>query len=126
MDEEALGVTWAVFKSTQILNKGLLDEAPVISGKDYLVVEDLSEDALPATTSFDPHQFPAEKCAQIGKACHSILRGALCGLAGSKPVVLVVDLFAHTGEMCKAVIQEKLKPALSTPMRYIGFHAKPS
>ena len=123
MDEEAHQRTWQTWKASQILSKGLLDESHVLSAKDYLTIEDCSEDALPSTTSLTHTTNPAEKSVQLGTdGMHSLLRGLLNGLGG-KPMVLVVDLFPHTGDLGRASLREKFKPSCSLAhLHYMAFH----
>ena len=54
-----------------------------------------------------------------------MLRGALGSLSSktTKPVVLIVDLFAHTGDLALAVLKEKFNPGMSIHLHYLGFHA---
>ncbi|CAJ1461119.1 unnamed protein product, partial [Effrenium voratum] len=109
--------------------KGLLDAAEVVSGKDLVAVEDISDDALPSTTSLTHTQDAAEKVAQVGvDGCTSILRGALSSLTGApKPVVLVVDLNAHTGDLGRAVVKENFLQSMGgMNLFYLGLHATQS
>ena len=128
IDDKPFASAWALWKNSQGLSKGLLNAVPLPASKDLVVVEDTADDALPATTSVT-HQAtnPAEKVMQIGVAgMSSILQGFLQGmpsLQGRAAPVVVVDLCAHVGEMCKAALQEKFAPILANPMYYLGFHA---
>ncbi|CAJ1372464.1 unnamed protein product [Effrenium voratum] len=98
--------------SSALLSKGLLDAAEVVSGKDLVAVEGA-----------------AEKVAQVGvDGCTSILRGALSSLTGApKPVVLVVDLNAHTGDLGRAVVKENFLQSMGgMNLFYLGLHATQS
>ena len=62
------------------------------------------------------------------EAYRSLLRAMLQGQsaqAGSvKPVVAVVDLFAHTGDLARAVLHEHFAGSLGgTHLYYLGIHA---
>ena len=128
-DDSHYHLTWNFWKSTQAFRKGLMDTSSMPSTKDLAYIEDTSETALPMTTSLTHATTaggPAEKVAQIGlDASHKILQGFLRGLtparASSMPV-LVVDLWAHVGEMAKAVVMEKFTSSLGGPVYYVGFH----
>ena len=125
-EDEAFGKVWNEWKSCPILSKGLLEEAHCLPTKELVTIEDCSESALPASTTLTHTTNPAEKCCQLGKdAYHSFLRGALgtLGTKSSKPVVLVVDLFAHTGDLGLAVFKEKFGPVMSNHLHYLAFHA---
>ncbi|CAJ1456543.1 unnamed protein product, partial [Effrenium voratum] len=120
---------WQFWRSSALLSKGLLDAAEVVSGKDLVAVEDISDDALPSTTSLTHTQGAAEKVAQVGvDGCTSILRGALSSLTGApKPVVLVVDLNAHTGDLGRAVVKENFLQSMGgMNLFYLGLHATQS
>ena len=64
--------TWGFFKGCDILKKGLLDVASMPAAKDLVIVEDVSEEALPATSTLthgaSGSSSPAEKAAQKGRA----------------------------------------------------------
>lgn len=125
-DDEAYGKVWQEWKSCPILAKGILEEAHCLASKDYVIIEDCSDSALPASTTLTHVANAAEKCSQLGKdAYQSLLRGALgtLGTRSSKPVILVVDLFAHTGDLGVAVVKEKFNPQMSNRLHYLGFHA---
>lgn len=125
-DDEHQQKVWQTWKGCQILAKGLLEEAHCLQSKDFVVIEDCSEDALPTTTTLTHNANAAEKCCQLGKdAAYSMLRGALGALGGSsgKPAVLVVDLFSHTGDVAKACMKERFNPAMSLNLRYLGLHS---
>lgn len=125
-EDEPFNKVWQTWKACQILSKGLLEEAHSLAAKDFVVIEDCSEDALPASTTLTHHANAAEKCCQLGKdAFYSLLRGSLGALANKnvKPVVLVVDLFAHTGDLALAVLKEKFNPGMSLHLHFLGLHA---
>ncbi|CAJ1416725.1 unnamed protein product [Effrenium voratum] len=129
MEEKPHSKAWQFWRSSALLSKGLLDAAEVVSGKDLVAVEDISDDALPSTTSLTHTQGAAEKVAQVGvDGCTSILRGALSSLTGApKPVVLVVDLNAHTGDLGRAVVKENFLQSMGgMNLFYLGLHATQS
>ena len=122
MEDAVFTKVWQTYRGSQILSKGLLEEAQVMSSKDFVQIEDCSEEALPATTSLTHVANAAEKSVQLGPdAMHSLLRGTV-GALGGKPTVLVVDLFPHTGDLCKAVVREKFKPSMAMNLVYLAFH----
>lgn len=90
--------TWNFWRNTPVLKQGLLEATDLLAGKD---LEDLADDALPATTSLTHSVNAAEKYRQLGlSAWSSILKSGLSDLAnGTKKPCLVIDLAAHTGDL---------------------------
>ena len=129
VDDAPFQATWTYWKSSQAFRKGLLDAVQMPAARDLVYVEDIAEEALPATTSLthgSSSNCPAEKACQLGLDAHrGILRGFLQGLntRSYEQPHLVVDLFGHVGEMAKACLHEKFNATLSGPVYYLGFHA---
>ena len=125
-EDEGHNKVWQEWKACPILAKGLLEEAHCIPTKDIVTIEDVSETSLPSSTSLTHNANAAEKVCQLGKDAYlSLLRGSLqtLGSKSSKPVILIVDLFAHTGDLGAAVLKEKFNPGMSNHLHYLGFHA---
>ena len=78
MQEAGQASTWNFWRKTPVLKQGLLEVADLLAGKDLLQIEDLSEEALPSTTSLTHSVGAAEKYHQLGlSAWSSILKGSL-------------------------------------------------
>ena len=70
-------------------------------------VENMSEDALPATTDDRMASAGASKYWQIGpSACENVLDAILTGQA-STPATLLIDLFTRTGEFAEAFMKQR-------------------
>ena len=126
LDDQTHAKVWAAWRSSVLVSKGLLSEAQLISNKDYRLIEDPDTDSVPDSTNITGAVGAAEKWAQLGEhGFGSVLRGALSGLAGAtKPVVVVIDLFAHTADLCLATIAEAYKPSMGgLHLYYLGFHS---
>ena len=126
MVEQAQTASFNFWRSTGILKRGLLDAADVVSGSEFLTIEDVSEESLPPTTSLTHTVNAPEKYQQLGvDACTSVLKGCLGDLSsGCKKPVLVVDLVPHTADMIRAVVKEKFNGGMmGLQLYFAGFHA---
>ena len=121
MDAEAHQNQMEVWRGASVLRKPLLDEAELLPTKEMLTIEDLSETALPSTTSDVTHPSQAEKAQQCGvSAARSILRSFLSregSNSGQRMATLVVDLSPHTLDFARAVATERG----NNPIFYVGF-----
>ena len=117
--------TWNFWRNTPVLKQGLLEAADLLASKDLLQIEDLAEDALPSTTSLTHSASAAEKYHQLGpSAWNSILKGGLTELSnGTKKPCLVIDLAAHTGDLQRAVAQERFNGSIGLDLYFLAFHA---
>lgn len=124
MSEQSQSATWTVWRNAAILKQGLLEASDVQSSKDLLIIEDMSEETLPSTTSLTHSIGVAERYHQLGhNAFSAVLKGSLADLSsGATKPTLVVDLGAHTGDLLRATVQEKFKKSLpGIELYYIGF-----
>ena len=123
--DKEFGLAWGKWRHSQILSRGLLDEAAVVTV--FRTVEDTREDAVPVTTAVNHSTNQAEKSAQLGPdAGASLLRGVLkqfSGTGSAKPVAVIVDLNAHTGDLGTAVLEERFNSACGCNIYYVGFHS---
>ena len=116
--------TMAKWRKSPVFARSLLDEAELLSTKDMLMIEDLSECAPPATTDPTTHVNPPEKSQQIGvTAGQSILRGFFggCGEEAERKAFLVIDLTPHTGDVMRGFLAERAHGAMPGPSYYMGF-----
>lgn len=108
-----------------LMKKPLLEESQLTLTRDMLQIEDVSPDALPATTYMETHVNAPEKHQQIGlDAARKCLRGFLQGLeppTGARSAVMVVDLSAHTAEFLKASVMDHTFATSGLPLYYLGF-----
>ena len=122
-NEEEHSATWSFWRNSPILSKGLLEPATALPSSSMKVIEAVGEDTLPSTTSLTHTTNAAERSCQLGaEAYGSLLRGILgqSMSAGTKPVCLVLDLNAHTGDLGRAVLRERFIGGLC--LYYLGFH----
>ena len=125
MQEAGQASTWNFWRNTPVLKQGLLEVADLPAGKDLLQIEDLSEEALPSTTSLTHSANAAEKYHQLGlSAWSSVLKGSLSELSnGTKKPCLVIDLAPHTGDLQRAIAQERFKGSIGLDIHFLAFHA---
>lgn len=81
-----------------------------------LIIEDLSADALPDTTDETVHPSQTAKYQQIGcDAYKKLIRSFTNGLSVNRKTLTFVDLHAHVGDGCRALM-------LGDPIRfYVGY-----
>lgn len=119
--------TLTVWRRSPIFSRTLLQEADLVPTKEMLVIEDLSDTAVPASTDATTHINPPEKVQQIGIAAgQSLLRGVLTASGqdeGERKAHLVVDLTTHTADVTRAFVQDSLSKTFAAPTYYIGFTA---
>ena len=125
MQEAGQTSSWNFWRNTPVLKQGLLEAADLLAGKDLLQIEDLSEDALPSTTSLTHSVNAAEKYHQLGlSAWSSILKGGLSELSnGTKKPCLIIDLAPHTGDLQRAIAQERFKGSIGLDLYFLAFQA---
>lgn len=99
MDEDRFKHNMAVWRTVPLMKKPLVEEAILTPTRDLLVIEDVSEDSLPATTDMNTSINPPEKHQQIGvDAARKLLRSLTQGLESNsgRSALLVLDLSMHT------------------------------
>ena len=103
-----------------MMKTSLTEPADMLASKDMVVVENVSDDALPVATSIDQNQSPTERHNQIGVDAASKLLGSL--VSGTMPdgvaALAVVDLSPRTGEFGLAVLS--LLSQAATPLHYFS------
>ena len=116
-----------VWRRSPIFSRTLLQEADLVPTKEMLVIEDLSETAVPASSDATTHINPPEKVQQIGvTAGQALLRGFLTATGqdeGERKAHVVVDLTTHTTDVTRAFVHDCLSKAFAAPTYYIGFTA---
>ena len=120
LDEDIYKAANEKWRSATVFRKPLLDEAELLLTKDILSIEDMSETALPTSTSDSHHPTQAEKAQQCGiPAARSLLRGFLARetTGGVRSATLFVDMTTHTMDFARALILEKGSQAVF----YAGF-----
>ena len=127
-DDDQHAVTWSFWRNAPIMSKGLLEPAVTLNASAMKIIEEIGEDTLPFTTSLTHTTNPAERTCQMGAdAFGSLLRGMLghhSSAGAVKPAALAIDLFAHTGDLGRAVLQEHFSRSLGgMHVYYLGFHA---
>ena len=125
-DHELAKTAWQVWRKSQILSRGLLEEAELLKTKDMLMVESVGDDSLPGTTDSSTHVNPPEKSQQIGvSAGQCILRGFFNSTPddGERRAQVIIDLTVHTADITRAFIHERLAKAFGSPCYYLGFAA---
>ena len=117
---EASYNTW---RQVNLMKQALVADAPMLPTAEMLVIEDMSETALPSGTEMTTHKNQSEKHQQIGKdAAYKLLLSFLTGLNETeRTAILIVDLSAHTLEMAKAAYEIRSSAAIGTPVFYLGF-----
>ena len=123
MDADDYKATLAAWRKSPVFGRSLLEEADLLPTSKMLLVEDLSDTALPQTTDTTTHINPPEKCQQIGvSAAKCLLRGFLNAEASAeRTATLVIDLTVHTLDMSRAFVSEKNHKALPATTHYMGF-----
>ena len=124
VDEDKHTAAWNFWRQSLLLSKALLEPAEAVPGAQMRVIEDVSEDSVPSTTSLTHTASAAEKFCQLGiDAYTSLLRGVLAAQP-ARSCVLIVDLFAHAGDLASAMLKEQFTGSLKgLRMVYLGFHA---
>ena len=90
MSEQSQSSTWTFWRNAAILKQGLLEASDVTASKDLLVIEDMSEETLPPTTSLTHSIGVAERYHQLGaNAFSAVLKGSLADLSSgaTKPTL---------------------------------------
>ena len=103
------------------MRQAVLQDIPQITSAEMLVIQDMSEAALPASTDITTHVPQVEKHQQIGVTAASKVLTAFCsGLSeAERAALLLVDLSTHTLEFVKAAYE--VRQNLNLPMYYLGF-----
>lgn len=111
------------WRKSQVFARGLLQEADLLPTKGMLLVEDLSDDALPSTTDVSTHINPPEKVQQIGfHAGSCLLSGYLAKPEeGERHAQVVIDLSVHTCDLSRAFLTDLAAKTLPTSAYYFGF-----
>ena len=122
-DCDAGKATYLRWRKSPVFARGLLEESELVHAKDMLIVEDLSDVALPHTTDPSTHMNPPEKAQQIGPAAGRSLLKAFFGGGqndGDRKALLVIDLTPHTGDLLRAFLSEHCAQAFPAPAYYYG------
>ncbi|CAK9118015.1 unnamed protein product [Durusdinium trenchii] len=123
-DENKSKVVWQVFRSAKVFQQAVLTEVPMLPSNQMLVIEDMNEDALPASSDTTTHVSQAEKHQQIGQdAARKVLQSIVPSDLQSRAAILVVDTTAHTLEFAKAAYLERASKSITIPLYYLGFSA---
>ena len=118
-DEEKAKKTLNHWKVAPLLKTALTEPAEMLASKHMVVVEDLTEEALPSTTAAGLNQSPNERHIQIGQDAASKVLSSVMQGAPDVAAFAVLDLSPRTGDFGLAVlsrIQEALVPA-----HYVAF-----
>ena len=91
-DDEKAKKTLNPWKVAPLLKTALTEPAEMLASKDMVVMEDLTEDALPSTTTASLNQSPTERYSQIGQDAASKLLSSLLQGAPEVAAFAVVDL----------------------------------
>ena len=118
---EALELCNSTWKGAPVMRQAVLQDIPQITSAEMLVIQDMSEAALPASTDITTHVPQVEKHQQIGVTAASKVLTAFCsGLSeAERAALLLVDLSTHTLEFAKAAYE--VRQNLNLPMYYLGF-----
>ena len=122
-DCDAGKATYLRWRKSPVFARGLLEESELVHTKDMLIVEDLSDVALPHATDPSTHMNPPEKAQQIGPAAGRSLLKAFFGGGqndGDRKALLVIDLTPHTGDLLRAFLSEHCAQAFPAPAYYYG------
>ena len=114
-DEERAKTSLNFWKGALLMKTALTEPAEMLAAKDMVVMEDMAEGALPATTTAHQNQSMTERHIQIGVgAASKLLASLLSGTtADNVAAFAVVDLSPRTGDFGLAVlhaIQDSLVP----------------
>ena len=114
-DEERAKTSLNFWKGALLMKTALTEPAEMLAAKDMVVMEDMAEGALPATTTAHQNQSMTERHIQIGlDAASKLLASLLSGTtADNVAAFAVVDLSPRTGDFGLAVlhaIQDSLVP----------------
>ena len=119
VDEDKHTAAWNFWRQSLLLSKALLEPAEAVPGAQMRVIEDVSEDSVPSTTSLTHTASAAEKFCQLGIDAYTSLAAQ-----PARSCVLIVDLFAHAGDLASAMLKEQFTGSLKgLRMVYLGFHA---
>ena len=120
-DEKKYNATFQFWKTASIFSRPVIADARMIASSEMETIEDMSEEALPASSDMSTHVSQAEKHAQCGAdAARKVLQALLP--TTSRAAVLVVDTTAHTLDFAKATFLERTsgsRPGMS--VYYAGF-----
>ncbi|CAK9104192.1 unnamed protein product [Durusdinium trenchii] len=109
-DCDAGKATYLRWRKSPVFARGLLEESELVHAKDMLIVEDLSDVALPHTTEIGP------------AGGRSLLKAFFGGGQndGDRKALLVIDLTPHTGDLLRAFLSEHCAQAFPAPAYYYG------
>ena len=109
-DCDAGKATYLRWRKSPVFARGLLEESELVHTKDMLIVEDLSDVALPHTTEIGP------------AGGRSLLKAFFGGGQndGDRKALLVIDLTPHTGDLLRAFLSEHCAQAFPAPAYYYG------
>ena len=118
-EEEKAKKTLNLWKAAPLLKTALTEPAEMLASKDMVAMEDLTEDALPSTTTASLNQSPTERHSQIGPDAASKLLTSVLHGAPEVAAFVVLDLSPRTGDFGLAVLST-LQDAL-VPTHYVAF-----
>ena len=118
-DEEKARQTLNLWKAAPLLKTSLTEPAEMLASKDMTFMEDLTDDALPSTTSASLNQSPTERHSQIGQDAASKLLTSLMQGAPQVAAFVVLDLSPRTGDFGLAVLSTI--PDALIPVHYVAF-----
>ena len=126
MDEKLLAENWKVFKHTPLCRTGSVSDLQICSADEVQVIEDSNESAPPSWTGENYKPPKAARVFQLGEiAAQKFLSSAIQDIGGqeaAKPVVLVIDLTTHTGDITKAFCNELFSDkGKAAHLYYCGF-----
>ncbi len=108
------------FKNAALVKRQVTPTSEHLRTRDLKQIEDLSAEALPATTVAQTHASQVEKYQQLGMdAAQKLLQSMLCGPAPvGRSAFAIVDLSTRTGDL--ACAYAALKDGFEVPVFYLG------
>eukprot|EP00438_Fugacium_kawagutii_P007583 Skav225341 [mRNA] locus=scaffold3721:8917:12502:- [translate_table: standard] len=113
---------YQMFRNIKLLQEAVVTGVQMLPSSDMVTIEDMHEDALPASTDITSHVSLAEKHQQIGvDAARKLVQAILPEEFPHRAAILVVDATPHSMEMAKAVYMHHAAKVMTTPVYYLAF-----